>query len=71
MLLSQIKQRDLLWWKYGDDKRLLVRVILISNVFVAVRVIAATPQEVIDSGYGVGETLNTSAEALFPVAEGG
>jgi hypothetical protein len=57
----------LYWWQYKQDDRLLVRCRFLQREFVAVVVMAATAEQVIKSGYGVGELVNTTPQALRPV----
>jgi hypothetical protein len=63
-----IKFRDLILFRYAEGKSLLCRVELIGRGFYTVRVLSATPEQVIESGYGCGEHINTQATALHPVA---
>ena len=67
MDLRNVKTRDLLWWHYSDQGRLLVRVRFVGRDFVSVQVAAATAEQVIASGYAVGETINTQPTALAPL----
>jgi hypothetical protein len=61
--------RDLVWWSFCDSEKLLCRVEYLGTDYVAVRVLAATTEQVLACGYGVGERINTKASALSRVAE--
>jgi hypothetical protein len=67
MELREIKNGVLYWWQFAENDRCLVRARFISRDYVTCLVVAATAEQVIKSGYGVGEPVNTTPHALRPV----
>lgn len=63
----EVKLNTLYWWHYQGDQHLLVRARFNNKEFVTCQVVAATAEDVIKSGYGVGELVNTTPHALRPV----
>jgi hypothetical protein len=66
MDLHDLRAGLLVWFRYKDEKQLLCRVRFMSRDYVSVQVVAATAEQVIESGYGVGEAINVAALALQP-----
>jgi hypothetical protein len=64
MDLKHIENRAMLWWNFCDSDRVLVRVILLGREFIVCQVLAATVDQVLASGYGVGETCAVKAAML-------
>jgi hypothetical protein len=67
MELREVKPLTLYWWQYKDDDRVVVRARFLTKGFVTCVVMAATAEQVIRCGYGVGELVNTTPHALRPV----
>jgi hypothetical protein len=63
----EVKLNTLYWWQYQGDQHQLVRARFMTREFVTCQVVAATAEDVIRSGYGVGELVNTTPHALRPV----
>ena len=67
MELREVKVGVLHWWQFHEEDRLLVRVRFVGKDFVSLQIVAGTAEQVIKSGYGVGESVNTTPNALRPV----
>ena len=52
----EVKQYGVYWWQATSDVRILVRVVSANERYYALRILTATPGEVLRIGYGVGET---------------
>ncbi len=63
----EVRPGTLYWWQYKDAECVLVRARFMTPAYVVCVVMAATAEEVIKSGYGVGEAVNTTPHALRPV----
>lgn len=63
----EVKIGALYWWQFLGDSRLLVRLRFTDRDYVSCQVVAATAEEVIKSGYGIGEMVRTTPHALRPV----
>jgi hypothetical protein len=55
MQRGDLKEKMLVWWNCGSGEKLLCRVVTVSESFIGIRVVAATAQQVIRTGYGAGE----------------
>jgi hypothetical protein len=65
--MRDLKLNQLLWWHYKDTDKMLVRLRGYSKTFATCQVVAATALQVIRSGYGNGEIVNTMPQTLSPV----
>ncbi len=55
MLRSEVQEKMLVWWKQPRDQKLLCRVVILAPNFIGLRIVAATPEQVLKTNYGVGE----------------
>lgn len=69
MQMREIKAGQFVFWHFGENDKLLCRVRYVGRDYVSCTVLTATCEQVIASGYGVGEPLNTRPESLEPVVE--
>jgi hypothetical protein len=58
MALARMEQHALYWWRGVDGLRILIRCEYMAQEYARVRIVAATPEEVIKTGYGAGESFN-------------
>lgn len=66
MELRDLKMGMFVWFRCNAEVSVLCRVRSINRDYVSVQVVAATAEQVIAGGYGVGEAINTSPLALLP-----
>lgn len=70
MDVRDVKTNEMYWWKFHGDDRVLVRVALSGRGYIACKILAATAEQVLACGYGVGEIVNTDAKTLELVPGG-
>lgn len=58
MALARMDRGELYWWRGVDGLRILIRCEYMAQEYARVRIVAATPEEVVRTGYGVGESFN-------------
>lgn len=58
MALAKMQAQGLYWWRGIDGLRILIRCEYLMTEYARVRIVAATPEEVLRTGYGVGESFN-------------
>lgn len=76
---DKLKIGALAWWTYKDGidtpelktfpKRLLGRLVMMNTQAVSVKILAATAEQVIESGYGVGEMVHTLPSSVEMVTK--
>lgn len=64
---NEARLRQLVWWFYSDGDCVLCRVSLIGRESCTVKVLAATYEQVIRSGIGVGESNTVPCGTLRAV----
>jgi hypothetical protein len=58
MALVRMDKGELYWWRGVEGLRILIRCEVLFQEYARVRIVAATPEEVLRTGYGVGESWN-------------
>lgn len=58
MALARMEQGGLYWWRAFEGIRILVRCEYMAQEYARCRIVAATPDEVLRTGYGAGESFN-------------
>jgi hypothetical protein len=67
MKANEAKLRALAWWEFREGHPILVRVCLVGRENATVRILAATAEQVILSGYGIGEAVTVPFTSLRDV----
>jgi hypothetical protein len=57
LIPSWIKHREIVWWNYGENTRVLCRVTQVGNEYVVLTILAATTEQVLKIRRGVGEQV--------------
>jgi hypothetical protein len=68
MALAKMKPQGLYWWRGINGLRILIRCEYLAQEYARCRVVAATAEEVLRTGYGAGESFNM-ALANAPIEE--
>lgn len=68
MALARMNQGRLYWWRGVAGCAILVRCEYLAQEYARCRVVAATAEEVLRTGYGAGESFNM-ALANAPIEE--
>lgn len=59
MELRDLKVGEFYWWAFCPGNELLVRLRYLGRDFLSVQIVAGTAKQVLQAGYGVGDTVNT------------
>lgn len=57
LIPSWVKTRELVWWKYKEGDRILCRVSNVSQEYLTLTILTATPEQVLSIRRGVGESV--------------
>jgi hypothetical protein len=52
---KDVRDKMLVWWTPKEHGELLCRVTLVAVEYIGLRVVGATPEAIIQTGYGIGE----------------
>jgi len=66
MELRELRPAMLVWFPITDDDSILCRVRYIGRDYVSLQVLAATAEQVLRGGHGVGEQINSLPHVLKP-----
>lgn len=57
LIPAWVKMREIVWWKDSADSRVLCRVVSVTQEYLALQILYATPESIISVRRGIGEVV--------------